>query len=104
MNRRLLATLVVLAACGTVFSLGALFAGSRAMHAGVDERDPLAWMLLAHPAVLAQEVMQFKAVPPESVASLERPRAPRPAAPLTAVPGPPAAPAPPAVLVITRPW
>lgn len=93
--RRLVAFLVVLAACGTVFSLGALLARPGATHGPADQVSPLSWMLLAQPEALAQEVMQFKPVPPESVASLERRRAPAaPASP--SIPAPPGAPAPPA--------
>lgn len=65
--RRLVAGVAVAAVCGTVFSLGAL----------------------------AEETMQFRSVPPESVAALERPRARVTPAP-AAVPSVPAAPAAPA--------
>jgi hypothetical protein len=96
--RRLVAILVALAACGTMFSLGALLARPAGTPAGAEEQGPLAWMLLAHPAALAQETMQFRSVPPESVTSLDRRRAPKPATPpSTTIPEPPSAPAPPPV-------
>ena len=96
--RRLVAILVALAACGTMFSLGALLARPAATPAGAEEQGPLAWMLLAHPAALAQETMQFRSVPPESVTSIDRRRALKAATPpATAIPEPPSSPAPPAM-------
>ena len=89
--RRLSAMLVVAAACGIVFSLGALM-GRGALTA--EPTPPVSWLLLAHAPALAQEVMQFKPVPPESVSALVRPR-PRGSAAPSAIPPPPAAPAEP---------
>jgi len=88
--RRLSAMLVVAAACGIVFSLGALL-GRGAVTA--EPTPPISWLLMAHAPALAQEVMQFKPVPPESVSALVRPR-PRGSAAPSAVP-PPAPVAPP---------
>jgi hypothetical protein len=67
--RRLMAGVAVAAVCGTVFSLVAL----------------------------AEETMQFRSVPPESVAALERPRASRVTPAPAAVPPAPSAPAAPGV-------
>ena len=89
--RRLSAMLVVAAACGIVFSLGALM-GRGALTA--EPTPPVSWLLLAHAPALAQEVMQFKPVPPESVSALVRPR-PRGSAAPSAIPPPPDAPAEP---------
>jgi hypothetical protein len=66
--RRLVAGVAVAAVCGTLFSRGAL----------------------------AEETMQFRSVPPESVAALERPRAKRVAPAPAAVPAAPEAPGAPA--------
>ena len=89
--RRLSAMFVVTAACGAVFSLGALMGRG----AGTAEPTaPVSWLLLAHAPALAQEVMQFKPVPPESVSALVRPRSRGSAAP-SAIPSPPVAPAEP---------
>lgn len=89
--RRLTAMLVVAAVCGTVFSLGVFLGRSDTSPAFVGERGPIGWMLLA-PSAVAQEVMQFKAVPAESLTRLERPRRARTAPPAVAAP-----PAPPSV-------
>jgi len=103
--RRLSAMLVVAAVCGTVFSLGALM--GRSGTAG--KEPPVSWLLLGHAPALAQEVMQFKPVPAESVSALERPRArttapsaPPPPEAVPGIPSPdggaiPAPPAPPAI-------
>jgi cytoskeletal protein CcmA (bactofilin family) len=68
--RRLVAILVVAAACGTVFSVGILMG-----RLGTDCREadlPISWLVSA-PA-LAQERMEFKRVPPESISTVIRPR------------------------------
>jgi hypothetical protein len=95
--RRLPALLLIAGACGAVLSLGTLAA---LLHAG--HGRPLAPVarsltVLVPSPVAAQEVMEFKPVPAESVSDVVGPRARRgalPAAPAT--PGLPPPPAPPA--------
>ena len=105
--RRLSVILVVAAVCGTVFSLGALMGRSGPATATWEPNSPVSWLLLAHAPALAQEVMQFRPVPAESVSALVRPGARRSAAPTAVappapvpevppVPGPPAVPPVPA--------
>lgn len=96
--RRLYAVLLIAAACGTVLSLGVLSTmfpcDRRARHDASSVARSLGTLAPA-PAV-AQEVMEFKPVPAESVADVARPRSrrgtvpPAPAAP--ANPGAPSAP------------
>lgn len=98
--RRLSAMLVVAAVCGTLFSLGTVV-GPGSVATG-DGDAPVSWLLLSHAPALAQEVMQFKPVPAESVSALIRRDARRGAAvpampPPPAMPGVPAVPAPPSL-------
>ncbi|MGH7731908.1 MAG: hypothetical protein ACRENJ_11735, partial [Candidatus Eiseniibacteriota bacterium] len=67
--RRLSAMLVVAAACGTVFSVGALM--GRSCTSFAERNPPVSWLMLAHAPALAQEVMQFRRVPAESVSVRE---------------------------------
>lgn len=84
--RRLSAMLVVAAVCGTLFSLGTMV-GSRGPVGG--EGDPaVSWLLLSHAPALAQEVMQFKPVPAESVSALMRRSRRAAATPVPPVPSP----------------
>lgn len=104
--RRLPVFLVIAAACGTMLSLGTLTALFNASHdGGRGAPEARALQGLAPSPAMAQEVMEFKPVPAESVADVGRSRSrrgrePVPAAPsepsAPAVPGMPPAPAPPA--------
>ena len=106
--RRLYAMLVVAAVCGTAFSLGALMGRCGTAPVTGERSSPVSWLLLAHSPALAQEVMQFKPVPPESVSALTRRSArgravPPTIAPSPPVPGMPGAPAAPDVASIPAP-
>jgi hypothetical protein len=100
--RRLVAGVAVAAVCGTVFSLGILLGRPGAPLSPAVEPVVPDWMRIVPRAALAEEAMQFRPVPPESAATLERPRAarvaPAPASPAALPPAPasPGAPAPPA--------
>jgi hypothetical protein len=87
--RRLTAMLVVSAVCGTAFSLGALMGRSGPATVTTEGNSPVSWLLLAHAPALAQEVMQFKPVPPESVSSMTRRGTRRSTAPAPVAPAPP---------------
>jgi len=95
--RRWMVVLGVAAVSVATFVLGMALArpGTRDL---AQEPVTIGWLLLAPPAALAEETMQFRTVPPESVSALERPRVPRatPSPAVSAVPAPPAAPVPPA--------
>src|SRR5262245_31235775 len=95
--RRWMVVLGVAAVSVATFVLGMALArpGTRDL---AQEPVTIGWLLLAPPAARAEETMQFRTVPPESVSALERPRVPRatPSPAVSAVPAPPAAPVPPA--------
>lgn len=93
--RRMLAILIVAAVCGTVFSLGVLLGPRGGPTSAWDRYAPTTWQVLAAAPALAQEVMQFQPVPPESVAALERARARRRASVPPVPPVPPTPPVPP---------
>jgi hypothetical protein len=98
--RRLPTLLLIAAACGAVLSLGTLAAIFHACHRAERAGSPVARSLagLLPSTASAQEVMEFKPVPAESVSDVVKPRARRgtasttPAAP--AVPAPTPAPGP----------
>jgi hypothetical protein len=100
--RRILAIVVVAAVCGTVFSLGALLGRPGAASAAWERSAPVSWLAHVASTAIAQEVMQFKPVPAESVSALERPRSRRsvsvpPVPPVPAVPPVPPVPPVPSV-------
>jgi hypothetical protein len=97
--RRLPTLLLIAAACGAVLSLGTLAALLRAGHRAEGSRSPVARSLagLLPASAGAQEVMEFKPVPAESVSDVVRPRGRRATTPdHPAAPSVPAPPAPPA--------